>query len=139
MQRNHAHGLAILNSGAMRILCFWVRVIPQPSGAGAQPEIWQEKRNHARDFKFLENLEIWSHGGPCSIAHLPCTPAGLNRYPRISDAGGHVRKTQSPSPHKVQGNMPFPRGHRALAHNGQGKLRPKAPLQIPTCLMGSQS
>ena len=33
MQRNRAHGLAILNSGAVHILDFWVKVIPQPSGA----------------------------------------------------------------------------------------------------------
>ena len=31
---------------------------------GAQPEIQQETRNHAHDFKFPENLKIWSHGGP---------------------------------------------------------------------------
>ena len=33
MQRNHERGVAILNSGAMHILDFWVRVIPQHSGA----------------------------------------------------------------------------------------------------------
>ena len=31
MQRSHAYGLAILNSGAMHILGFWVRVIPNPT------------------------------------------------------------------------------------------------------------
>ena len=55
---------------------------------GAQPEIWQEKRQRAHDFKFPENLKIWSHGGPRSIARLLRTPARLNRYPRITDAGG---------------------------------------------------
>ena len=53
------------------------------SSNGAQPEIRQEKRNHAHDFKFLENLKIWSHGGPRSLTHLLRTPARLNRYPRI--------------------------------------------------------
>ena len=33
IQRNRAHGLAILNSGAMQILDLWVRVIPHPSSA----------------------------------------------------------------------------------------------------------
>ena len=33
MHRYRAHGFAILNSGAVHILDFWVRVIPQPSGA----------------------------------------------------------------------------------------------------------
>ena len=32
MQRSHAHGFAILNSGAVHILGFWVRVIPIPPG-----------------------------------------------------------------------------------------------------------
>ena len=58
------------------------------SSNGAQPEIWQEKRHHAHDFNFLQNLKIWSHGCPRSIAHLLRTPTRLNRYPRISDAGG---------------------------------------------------
>ena len=31
--------------------------------------------------------------GPRPIAHLLRTPARLNRYPRISDAGGYVWKT----------------------------------------------
>ena len=47
-----------------------------------------KKRNHAYDFDFPENLKIWSHCGLRSIAHLLHTPARLNRYPRISDAGG---------------------------------------------------
>ena len=59
------------------------------SSNGAQPEIRQDKRNHAHDFNFLENLKIWSHGGPRPIAHLLRTPARLNRYPRISDSGGN--------------------------------------------------
>ena len=44
------------------------------SSNGAQPEIRQEKRNHAHDFKFPENLKIWSHGGPRPIAHLLAPP-----------------------------------------------------------------
>ena len=37
----------------------------------------------------MENLKIWSHAGRRSIADLLRTPARLNRYPRIADAGGH--------------------------------------------------
>ena len=33
MQRSHAHGFAILNSGATHILDFWVRAIPHSPGA----------------------------------------------------------------------------------------------------------
>ena len=33
MQRSHAHGFAVLNSAAMRMLDFWERVIPLPSSA----------------------------------------------------------------------------------------------------------
>ena len=33
IKQNRAHGFAILNSGAMHILNFWVSVIPQSSGA----------------------------------------------------------------------------------------------------------
>ena len=44
------------------------------SSNGAQPEIWQDKRNHAHDFNFPQNLEIWSHGGPRPIAHLYAPP-----------------------------------------------------------------
>ena len=31
MQRSHAHGFVIPNSGAKHILGFWVRVIPHPT------------------------------------------------------------------------------------------------------------
>ena len=58
--------------------------------SGAQPEIRQDKRNHVHDFKFPENLKIWSHGGPRSLTHLLRTPARLNRYPRITEAGGQA-------------------------------------------------
>ena len=69
---------------------------PQPSGAAilnsgvpmALNLRSSRRRNHAHDFNFLENLKIWSHSGPRSIAHLLRTLARLNRYPRISDAGG---------------------------------------------------
>ena len=44
---------------------------------------------------FLENLKIWSHGGPRSIAHLLRSPARLNRYPRIFDARGFSTETHS--------------------------------------------
>ena len=54
---------------------------------GAQPEIRQEKQNHAHEFDVQENLEFWSHGGPRSPTRLLRTTARLNRYPRISDAG----------------------------------------------------
>ena len=57
------------------------------SSNGAQPEIWQHKRNHAHDLNFLENLKIRSHAGPRSLTQLLRTPARLNRYPHISDAG----------------------------------------------------
>ena len=39
MQRSHAHGLAILNFGAIHILGFWVRVIP-PSHQLNNPQFW---------------------------------------------------------------------------------------------------
>ena len=58
------------------------------SSNGAQPEIWQEKRNHAHDFNFMDSLKIRSRSGPRSIAHLLRTPTRLNRDPRISYAGG---------------------------------------------------
>ena len=58
---------------------------------GAQPEIRQETRNHAHDFKFLENHKTWSHGGPRTLTLFLRTPARLNRYPRIADAGGLAR------------------------------------------------
>ena len=48
------------------------------SSNGAQPEILQEKRNHAHDFDFLENLKIWSHDSPRSLTLLR-TLARLNR------------------------------------------------------------
>ena len=56
----------------------------------AQPEIRQEKRNHAHDFKFLVNLKMWIHDGQRSLTHLLRTPARLNRYPLITDAGGNL-------------------------------------------------
>ena len=89
--------LLLVGLGLLCILDFWVRVIPKTlkrsnpqfwSSNGTQPEIRQEKRNHAHDFNFPENLEIWSRGGPRSLTDLLRTPPRLNRYPRISDAGG---------------------------------------------------
>ena len=98
MQRSHAHEFAILNSAAMHILDFWVRAIPHHSGAailnsGVQWALnvrptWK-KRNHAHGFDFLENLKIWSHG----LSLTFCVPARLNRYPRITDAGGYCDVT----------------------------------------------
>ena len=52
------------------------------SSVGAKPEICLEKRNHAHDFDFPENLKIWSHSGARSLTHLLLT-----------------RETQSQSPH----------------------------------------
>ena len=52
------------------------------SSVGAYSEISQEKRNHAHDFDFPENLKIWSHGGARSLTHPLRT-----------------RETQSLSPH----------------------------------------
>ena len=53
------------------------------SSNGAQPESRQEKRNHAHDFKFLENLKIWSHGDPCSLTHplRTCETQSLSPHP----------------------------------------------------------
>ena len=53
------------------------------SSNGAQSEIRQEKRNHAHDFKFLENLKIWSHGGPRSLTHplRTCETQSLSPHP----------------------------------------------------------
>ena len=92
IQRNRAHGYAILNSGAMHILDFCVRLISHPSGAAIlnsgvptalKLRSGRKKRNHAHDFNLAENLKIWSHGDP-----------RLNRSPST-----HPRETQSLSPH----------------------------------------
>ena len=89
-------GIAILNSGAMHILDFWSRVIPHPSGtailnSGVQwaLSLWPAWKNEAT--RMISIFQKISKSG-AMVAHPPSltfyAPARLNRYPRITDAGG---------------------------------------------------
>ena len=95
MQRSPEQGLAILNSGAMHILDFWVRVIRHVSGAtildsGVQ---WALNLRPAWKNEIMRMISIFQKKSkfgavvarPHSLSF--CAPARLNRYPRITDAG----------------------------------------------------
>ena len=97
MQRNHTNELAILNSAAMHILDFWVRVIAHPSSAAILNSAVQWVLNLRPGWKNetmrmvsisgkSQNMEPWRP----ALTHSPFTyaPARLNRSPHIPDAGG---------------------------------------------------
>ena len=90
-------GIAIFNPGAVHILDLWVRVIPQTSGAaildsGVQwalnlRPVWKsETMRMVSIFRKISKI-----GATAARAHSLTfyAPARLNRYPRITDAGGH--------------------------------------------------
>ena len=96
MQRNHEQTFAILTAGAMRMLHFWVRLIPHPPGAAILNSAVQWALNLRPAWK-NETMrmvsifqEISKFGAMATHAHLLTfyAPARLNRYPRITDAGG---------------------------------------------------
>ena len=96
MQRSHEWGVAILNSGAMHILDFWVRAIPYASGAailnsGVQ---WALNLRPARKNEIMRMVSIFQKisksGATVARAHSLTfyAPARINRYHRITDVGG---------------------------------------------------
>ena len=96
IQRNRAHGLAILNSGAMHILDFSVRVIPQPSGAtilnSRVPMALTLRSGRKNEIMRMISMFWKISKSGATTARAPLlnfyAPARLNRYPRITDAGG---------------------------------------------------
>ena len=98
MRRSHAHGFAILNSGAMHIFAFWVRVIPitlaqqlsimEFSGRLA----WDQPGKNETMYMVLSFQKISKFGATAARAHSLTfyAPARFNRYPRITDAAGRL-------------------------------------------------
>ena len=96
MRRSHAHGLAILISGAIHILGFWIRVIPHPTSSVILNSGVQWALDLRHDWKneimrMVSNCwKISKSGATAARAHTLTfyAPARLNRHPRITDAGG---------------------------------------------------
>ena len=89
-------GIAILNSEAMHTLVFWVRIISDPSGAAILNSGvgWALNLSPAWKNELMRMVSIFwknSKSGATAVRAHSLTfyaPARLNRYPRITDAGG---------------------------------------------------